>query len=232
VANYYRGNIVGGNFYNGPILFQSLNAFKAVDGGSVNAALLILQPLDRLVFNNVSGNEWVLVVGRTFDLDTSADVPLVRINCTVMYDALQPIQKANDVITSTVRIELPRVQDAMPYFQVWNFAQASKKFSPEGGGFFAAGLIRHQPLAFPTDDGRPIPSVDIELRYGHSFGVFKTQSGPAYITTMLSRRLAMSDSFAITPQVGLQRHVGGDRTGILGKGTQFAAQVSMTWKLN
>jgi hypothetical protein len=44
-------------------------------------------------------------------------------------------------------------------------------------------------------------------------------------------RFDVASDVSVTPLVVVQRHLGSDHTGTLGTGTQVAAQVSLTWKL-
>ncbi len=237
IASEYFGSIVGGTFYkadkrNHGVAFNVVGASRPVKDGVLYASALVIQPLDDAHLNKSSGNEWALTLGRTFEFDNNAEGrPLVKLDTFVMWDALQPIEKANDVITFSARIDLPRVLHAQPYVQIWHWERASGS-SPEGGAFAAAGLVRRQPIAWPTADGRSVPAIDLEYRFGYSGGVFNTKAGQAYHRFIVSRtyKVGLESKWSVTPAVIAQTHVGHDTSGTLGKGSRVFATLTLGWR--
>ncbi len=202
MASRYWGSIVGGIFYSGGgVNFTDFTSTLDDKFGSTYVLLGMINPLDTLKYDHNGGTEYYGGIGRTLNLWKGGprDIPLVKMNALIMYDAISEIERWNDdVIQEYLRLDFPRIPFAQPYVEGYHWEKSGSK-SPPVGFFWRTGVHRDQPLGFSFLNS-PM-ELGIDLSAGYSGGVFGTSSGLAYWRAILSTKIRLSKKLDLIPSV-------------------------------
>ena len=92
VLSKYYGSIVGGIFYNRPLVFNDLMISRSDKAGSTYVDLWMSRPVTNLDWNRNGGDEYDFVLGRTLDLGKKKvdGQPTVRLDIAGTYLAVYP----------------------------------------------------------------------------------------------------------------------------------------------
>jgi hypothetical protein len=203
IASRYWGSIVGGIFYTGgPVNFTTLNFSLDDKWGSTYTFVGMINPLDTLKYDYHGGTEYFLAVGRTIELwkGGSKNLPLLKLNGMVLYDAVSRIDHWNDdVVQQYLRLDVPRVPIAQPYLECYNWIQSGHK-SPPVSWFARAGIHRQQPMGVTFQKSEMELGIDLSAGYSGD-GLFGTSEGLAYYRAVISTEFKVNKHLSIVPSI-------------------------------
>lgn len=202
-ASRYWGSIVGGIFYSGgPVNFTDFKLTLDDSFGKTYVFVGMINPLDTLKYDHNGGTEYYAAIGKTVDLWKGGpdNLPLVRLNAMVLYDAISEIERVDDdVVQQYLRVELTRIPFAQPYVEGYNWFKTGNK-APSTGYFLRAGIHRQQPLGFSFRGSEMKLGIDVSAG-GGSEGLFGTSAGLAYYRAVLSMAFKINDHWKVTPAI-------------------------------
>lgn len=230
VLSQYYGSIIGGIFYDRPLVFSDLNVARNDQKGSSYVNFWFARPITHKQYNVDGGDEYDLTVGRILLLGKTGSVPKAILNLSGTYLAIHPLGHFNGhVWTAQGRVDFPSVPVVQPYVQYYHFGTTGVT-SPPAGEFVYAGVTRNQKTRFAIGD-RKI-SVAIDYRFGFSGGALGTDIGPSYNRMSVGLVLPITEKISIIPtaigQVPFKRH---DPLKVLGDHSRGFYTLSVVYKI-
>ncbi len=230
VLSKYYGSIVGGIFYNRPLVFNDLMISRSDKAGSTYVDLWMSRPVTNLDWNRNGGDEYDFVLGRTLDLGKKKvdGQPTVRLDIAGTYLAVHPLTRFNGhVFTVATRADFPQVPVVQPYAMWYHFGKVGQN-SPPAGEFFYGGLLRNQPTRLLIGDRKV--AIDLDYRFGYSGGALGADWGPAYNRLYVGLNLPVSKRVTVKPTViGQVPFTRRDPLGILGDRPRVFCTLSVTY---
>src|SRR5574343_1545540 len=134
VLSKYYGSIIGGIFYDAPLVFSELN----INCSGTYVDLWASRPITNRKYNQNGGDEYDLTIGKSFQINR-----LMRGDVGGTYLAVYPLSHGNGhIYTLQGRLDF-NTKVVQPYVQYFHFGKTGRT-SPPSGEFFYAGIQRNQ----------------------------------------------------------------------------------------
>lgn len=202
VSSKYWGSIVGGVFYDGPVLWSDLSISLPDKAGVTSVGLWVCRPLDSLRYNKNFGDEYDAYVSQSYKVGKD-----LVLSGTVSYQAIYDLANfADDLVLLAVRVDAPSVPFAQPYICFNEFVGWSDSASLSGW-FIYGGLQREQKLW-----GWKSASLHLDYRIGYSGGALGSNLGFEYQRLQASVPIKLGRNLVVSPSVIGQAPLESNRT--------------------